>query len=161
VPFAVIEADPSKFSNCALMLAVPLGRIFNDDALSEIEHAAGAGVGVGLGDGEGFGVGVGEGDGEGEGEGDGDGEGEGLGVGVGVGVGVGAAATTGSKNSPLITALPPAVRVRLILTRPRTFQTRYLPPANDERLRLSSSTFVAASTMSIVCARVVVSQSNA
>ena len=83
------------------------------------------------------GVGVGVGDGLGVGVGDG--------LGVGVGVGFGAA----PKNKPLSTAVLAPVRVTVIFTRPRMFQTRYWPPLNEEIDLVSRLMLVTQSVMSI------------
>src|SRR5579864_202539 len=64
------------------------------------------------------------------------------------------------KNSPLTTALGPAVLVTCSVTCPVTVQLQYWPPVNPLTVRVSSTAFVTASRTCSVSARLVVSQST-
>ena len=65
------------------------------------------------------------------------------------------------KNTPLITALAPAVHVTLIFTCPDTLQYKYTPPWKFVIVRVSSTALLFASTTVIVSPRPCMSQSNA
>src|SRR5262252_7682108 len=62
------------------------------------------------------------------------------------------------KNTPLTTALLPAVRVILIFTCPEIFQAKYSPLWKLEILRVSNTVLVFASNICMGSARAVLSQ---